>query len=163
MNIILLISRNDGILFSKGEYLLIPDIDDILSENILYNCYELAKLNNYEMIRFYIYSGNGYLFFGNILNMLESEKILYPRIANYIYYGLGYLEQIDFNLSNKFIKRDAYIRAVNSINQFYLQQYMINLEDGLMNFILYRTIKSFFLLKKIGYYYLYISFINKIN
>lgn len=148
-----LISRNDGILFSKGEYLIIPDIDDILSENILYNCYESAKLNNYEMVRFYIYLGNGHLLFENIIDNIESEKILYPRLSTYIYYGLGSLEQIDYNLSNKFIKREAYMRALCSISQFYLKQYMTLLEDGLMDFILYRTIKSFFFLKKIGYYY----------
>ena len=105
------------------------------------------------MVRFYIYFGNGHLLFENIVDKLESERILYPRLSTYIYYGLGYLEQIDYNLSNKFIKREAYMRALCSISQFYLKQYMTLLEDGLMDFILYRTIKSFFFLKKIGYYY----------
>lgn len=31
---------------------------------------------------------------------------------------------------------------------------MINLEDGIMNFILYRTVKSFYFFKKLEYYYL---------
>ena len=31
---------------------------------------------------------------------------------------------------------------------------MINLEDGLMNFILYQTVKSFYFFKIIGYYYI---------
>ena len=39
-----LISRNNGVLFSKGEYLIMPDIDDILSYNVLYNCYQFAKI-----------------------------------------------------------------------------------------------------------------------
>ena len=149
-----LISRNNGVLFSKGEYLIIPDIDDILSYNILYTCYQLSKNNDYEMIRFNIYYGNKTLFFNEIVNELESESINQPKLSTYLFYGLGYLKQIDFNLSNKFIKRDAYIRTLNSINPFYLNQYMINLEDGIMNFILYRTVKSFYFLNKIGYYYL---------
>ena len=129
-----LISRNNGVLFSKGEYLIIPDIDDILSYNILYTCYQLSKNNDYEMIRFNIYYGNKTLFFNKIVNELESESIYQPELSNYLFYGLGCLKQIDFNISNKFI--------------------MINLEDGIMNFILYRTVKSFYFLKKIGYYYL---------
>ena len=148
-----LISRNNGVLFSKGEYLIIPDIDDILAENILYNCYQKAKLNNYEMIRFNIYR-DGTLFFKEIVNELKSEPIYQPQLSKYLFYGLGFLKQIDFNLSNKFIKREAYIRALNYINKFYLNQYMINLEDGLMNFILYQTVKSFYFFKIIGYYYI---------
>ena len=149
-----LISRNDGILFSKGEYLIIPDIDDILSENILYNCYILANLNKYEMIRFNIYIGNKTIFFEDIVNEIENVVIFHPIITTYLFYGLGYIKQIDFNLSNKFIKRDAYVRALNSMEEFYLKQYMVNLEDGIMNYILYRIVKSFYFLKKIGYFYL---------
>ena len=40
------------------------------------------------------------------------------------------------------------------MNKFYLNQYMINYEDWLMNYILYRTAKSFVFIKRIGYYYL---------
>ena len=87
------------------------------------------------------------------VNKLKVKAIFQPELTTYLFYGLNKLEQIDFNLSNKFIKRDVYIRALNSINIFYLNQYMINYEDGLMNYILYRTAKSLFFLKRIGYYY----------
>ena len=40
------------------------------------------------------------------------------------------------------------------MNKFYLNQYMINYKDGLMNYIIYRTAKSFVFIKRIGYYYL---------
>ena len=40
------------------------------------------------------------------------------------------------------------------LNKYYLNIYMIIFEDGLMNFILYRSVKSFYYLKKIGYYYI---------
>ena len=38
-----LISRNIGALKAKGEFLIFPDSDDILSQNILSMCYELQK------------------------------------------------------------------------------------------------------------------------
>ena len=47
-----LIARNIGVLKSKGEFLIIPDADDILSKNILRICYYVAKKNNYDLIRF---------------------------------------------------------------------------------------------------------------
>ena len=149
-----LISRNVGILNSKGEYIIIPDVDDILAPNILQTCYDISKKNNYELIRFNIYIGNESIFFDNIVDGIEVRQIYQPELSTYLFYGKGDLQQIDFNLSNKFIKRISYIRALNSMNNFYLNQYMVNLEDGIMNYILYRTAKSFYFIKKIGYYYL---------
>ena len=49
-----LISRNHGAIIARGEYIMLPDPDDILSENILKVCYELAKKNKLEMIRYNI-------------------------------------------------------------------------------------------------------------
>ena len=65
---------------------------------------------------------------------------------------------IDFNVSNKFIKREALIRAVNLLDKEYLNNYMIHCEDQLLNYILYKTVKSFYFLKRIGYYYIINSF-----
>ena len=149
-----LICRNIGVINSRGTYIIMPDADDILSENILKTCYETATKNNIEMIRFNIYIGNESIFFEYYTNKLKVKPIFQPELKTYLFYGLENLEQIDFNLSNKFIKRDAYIRALNLINKFYLNQYMINYEDGLMNYMLYRIAKSFVFIKKIGYYYL---------
>ena len=41
-----LISRNNGVLKAKGEYIILPDPDDMLSKYILNNCYKLAKKYN---------------------------------------------------------------------------------------------------------------------
>ena len=149
-----LISRNIGIINSSGKYIIMPDADDILSENILKTCYESAIKNNIDIIRFNIYIGNENIFFDYYVNKLKVKPIFQPELKTYLFYGLNTLEQIDFNLSNKFIKREIFISALNSMNKFYLNQYMINYEDGLMNYMLYRTAKSFVFIKRIGYYYL---------
>ncbi len=150
-----LITRNEGVLFSKGEYIIIPDPDDILSKDILNECYKVSKVKNLEMIRFNILDkSSNNIFFDIYTNKLESRVIYQPELSFYLFYGIGYLEQNDFNLSNKFIKRMAYIRALNSMSKFFLGQYMTNFEDGIMNFILYRTVNSFYFMNKIGYYYI---------
>ena len=46
------ISRNLGALYAKGKYIIIPDPDDIISENILLLCYNYAEKYKYELIRF---------------------------------------------------------------------------------------------------------------
>ena len=148
------ISRNIGVLKSKGEYIMLPDPDDILSKNIIHICYDIAENNKYEMIRFNIYLGKGKIFFSEIVNNLKSIPIYQPELSRYLFYGLGKLREIDFNISNKFIKRSSFIIALNYLEKYYLSLYTLIYEDGLMNFILYRTVKSFYFLKKIGYYYI---------
>ena len=96
------------------------------------------------MIRFNIYLGNKKIFFNNIVNGLESRTIYQPELSTYLFYGSGKIMQIDFNVSNKMIKREAYIRALNSLNNYYLNIYMINYEDGVLNYIIYRNVRSFF-------------------
>jgi len=150
-----LISRNEGALISKGEYLIFPDPDDIFSQDILNICYQYSKINNYEIIRYNLLDQReNDIFYNSIVNKLDSRRIEQPELFYYLFYGIGKLKQIDFNLANKFIKRESYIRALNSINSFYLKQYMINFEDGIMNYILYKTSKSFYFLKNIGYFYI---------
>ena len=147
-----LISRNDGAIISRGEYLIFPDPDDILSNDILKYCYNKANKENYDMIRFNLYGGKemGVLNFGEI----KTQKVYQPELSYYIFYNKGYLKQTDYSISNKFIKRNIFIKALNSIKNYYLNQNMIVYEDGLINFKLYKFAKSLYYSKKIGYFYL---------
>ncbi len=150
-----LIARNIGILMSKGIYVIIPDSDDILSKNILKSCYYLSKKYNYEMIRFNQYEQRTNGRWAKIVNKLKSYPIYQPQLSDYIFYALGYFKLNDFSVSNKFVKRELFIKTLNSINSFFLNQYMTIFEDGIINFALHRQAKSLYLLKEVGYYYLY--------
>ena len=147
-----LFSRNIGVLFSKGAYLMLPDSDDILSEDIMNQCYNIAIKNDYEIIRFNMYSEKFFPF--SIIPENLKNPIFQPELSNYLFYGYGFKKIVDGIISNKFIKTKTYIKSLNSINYYYLNQYMIYFEDGLINFALHRNAKSLYLLKKIGYYYI---------
>ena len=147
-------SRNLGILKSKGIYLMIPDPDDILLENTLRYFYYFSIKYNYELIRFNVYCNYGNTFFGFITQNLESRPIYQPELSTFIFYGLGFLKQIDYNVCNKFIKREALMRSLNTFNSKDLLMFMTCHEDGLLNYNLYRTSKSSYFLKKFGYYYI---------
>ena len=140
-----LISRNIGILKSKGDYIIIPDIDDILSKSIIKLCYNLAKRYNYEMIRFNVYEGERGDYLIRIVKILKSRLILQPELSTYLFYGMGYLKLNDFNLWNKFIKREALIRTLNNIRKFYINQKMTIYEDGLIIIIFYIEILILFI------------------
>ena len=146
-------SRNIGSLISRGEFVILPDPDDILEQSCLQYFYNLAKKNDFELIRFYIYQGKGIIYFGKHIIHLQSKPIYQPELSTYIFYAKKYLFQIDFNVSNKFIKREALIRALNYIsNNIFL--YINRFEDGILNYFLFRASKSFYFAKKIGYYYI---------
>ena len=115
--------------------------------NLLY-FYNLAIRNNYELIRFYIYTGKRRIYFGYHVIPLPSIPIYQPELSTYLFYASKFLRQIDYNVSNKFIKREALIRAMSIIsNELFI--YMTNFEDGVLNYFLYRASKSFILKKKL--------------
>ena len=51
-------SRNQGILLSKGKYILIHDPDDLLLNNILMKSYEISEYYNLDIIQFYVIRGS---------------------------------------------------------------------------------------------------------
>ena len=147
-------SRNLGVIYSRGKYLIIPDPDDILSKDILNTCYNFAVKFNCEIIRFAIYRGNGIIAFDKYVNKYGNKLIYQPELSTNIFYGNNELEEIDINIYNKFIKKEVYLKSLNILNNFYLNMYMTYMEDSLMNYILIRTAKILYFSKKIGYYYL---------
>ncbi len=147
------ITRNIGVLFSKGKYIILPDPDDIISKDILSICYNQCEKFKYEIIRFILYNGNKNIF--NNDNILNEDKPVYqPELSTKIFYINNELIRTDFSLCNKFMKKEVYIKTINFINNFYLNLYIIIYEDQILNFILYKTAKSFYYLKVIGYYYI---------
>ena len=147
-----LISRNIAGLKAKGEFLIFPDPDDILSPDVLEKCYHYAKKYNFEFIRFNMYSDRNYVF--SFIPDNLSNIIYQPELRIHLIYGLGYTSIIDGILNNKFITKVLFIKCLNSIKHYYLNKKMIYFEDGLINFSFYLNAKSLYLLKSIGYYYM---------
>ena len=149
-----LISRNIGVCKSKGEFLLFVDPDDLLTNNILNYYTSLIKKYDYDLIRFNLYMGNYDLTLPKIVYYLKNIPIFETNILYNLFFGFGKLLQLDFYITNKLIKRQLFIRVLNSVNKYFLKQFMIDCEDGLINFMLYKLSKSYYFTRKIGYYYI---------
>ena len=148
-------ARNLGVLFAKGKYVNIPDPDDIISKNILSNCYKYAEKYKYDIIKFRIKIKNEIVNLKNIENLInEFGDIHQPQLSTYLFYFNNDIKYRDFPLWNKFIKKDIYIITLNSFNKFYFNMYITFMEDRIMNYILYRYAKSLYYIKNIGYYYI---------
>ena len=147
-------SRNLGTLYSKGQYLILPDPDDIISKNILKSCYFYAQKYNYEIIRFIMYLGSEKISFTEIIKKLGKKSVYQPELSSYLFYGYNKLFIIDYNVCNKFIKKDVYIKALYYLKKYYLNIYIKYSEDFLFIYFLLRTANSFYFYKAIGYYYI---------
>ena len=143
-----LISRNQGVIKSKGEYLMFVDPDDILSSDILKYVYNIAKKLNYEFIRFNIYKGNNIIDLEKIVNSLKEGPFYKPLLNLFLYYLNRNHKLIDFYITNKLIKRNLFIKALININKFFLNQFMIDCEDGLIKCFIKSQI-LYLLLKKL--------------
>ena len=150
------VSRNEGALVSKGEFLIFADPDDILICDILKYSFKAAKKGNYDIVRFNGYN-NGKIINYNLLKKFKKNPIFQPELSLYTYYGFNGLrkfKQNDYYIWNKLIKRNIFISTLNSINEYYSNKYIIDCEDGLINFILNRKAKSLFYIKYLGYFYI---------
>ena len=147
------ISRNIGAFKARGEFLIFPDSDDILSRDVLNICFKTCKKFNYDLIRFNMYSDNCFIF--SLIDIHLKRTIFQPELRTYLIYGYGYPKLVDGIISNKFVRRQTYLISLNNIEEFYLKQKMIYFEDGLMNLALHLNAKSLYLLNHIGYYYIY--------
>ena len=104
------------------------------------------------MIRFLQYTGVNHININD--NNKKKISLFQPELSLYIFYGNNELQIIDFFINNKFLKKDVYIKSLDILKFSYLNLYLICYEDQIMNYIIHRISKSFFLLNKIGYYYL---------
>ena len=154
---IILIKHNSNkgtLMISKGKYIIFGDPDDLFSNDIFYFCFKNAENYNFDMIRYNAYNGKGLINLDFIVNNLKKKTIYQPELSLYLFNGLGKLEEIDYFIWNKLIKKEIFILALNMIDKYYLSQYMIDCEDGLLNFMLYKVAKSYYFIKRIGYYYI---------
>ena len=148
------ITRNIGLLSSKGKYIIIPDPDDILSQDILKKCYNYAEKYNYDIVKFTTYvRGPRDIDIKGYYYSFENRPIYQPELSTLVFYDNNELRMRDYLITNKIIKRAQFIIGLNSLNDFYSNLQMSIAEDTLMIYIIYQKANSFYYLKKVGYYY----------
>ena len=90
------VTRNIGVQYSSGKYIIIPDPDDIISKDIVRTCYLYAEKFKYELIRFNSYIGGGKLGFQDLINITESGPVYQPKLSSEIFYGSKELQMVDY-------------------------------------------------------------------
>ena len=159
-NVGTLINRNDGAINSKGEYLLFIDADDMLFNNTLNRIYSLAIEKNVEILQFRAYWGRdleNYFFYEEYGFKHKTSIIEQPELSKLMYYEYedqNKTIQTEYNLWGKLIKRELFLKVLDNISKYYLNQHMTLHEDGLILFILFKIAKTYLYINEFGMFYL---------
>lgn len=139
-------SRNRGVLFSRGKYILIIDPDDFLLNNILMKSYKVAIKFKLDIVQFYHTMGNYNQNHLHILNKY-SKPIQKPDI-----------EKIFFNnptryLWDKLIRKSTFIKSIYFMREKYRKERFIIHNDEIACFGIFKTANSYGQIEEVGYYY----------
>ena len=140
-------SRNEGILLSKGKYILIHDPDDLLLNNILIKSYEIAEYYNLDILQFYVIRGS---FDKNKIwkrNKYKSGILYSEEVKNVFFFS------VTRTLWDKLIKREIFVKSINSMSkEFQKEKYIVHSDDTIFWGIICST-NSYGFLEQIGYFY----------
>ena len=141
-------SRNRGVLFAKGEYVLIVDPDDLLLNNILIKCYEISKYYNLDILQYFVIRGSYVK--NNIWyrNKYKSGILYSEKVKDVFYYS------ISRTLWDKLIKREVFINGINYMKkEFQNEIYFVHSDDTIFWGII-NSAESYGFLEQIGYFYI---------
>ena len=140
-------SRNQGVLLSKGEYILIIDPDDLLLNDILIKSYEIADYYNLDILQYYVIKGS---YKKNRIwekNKYKSGIIYTNEVKEVFFYS------ISRTLWDKLIKKSVFIKGINFMNtEFQKEKYFVHSDDTIFWGII-NSANSYGFLEQIGYFY----------
>ena len=140
-------SRNEGVMLSKGEYILIIDPDDLLLNNIFVKAYEYAKYYDLDILQYYVIRGSYQVNKIWLKNKYKSGILYSKQVKEVFFYS------VSRTLWDKLIKRDTFIKGIFFMKQeFNKERYFIHSDDTIFWGII-SSANSYGFLEQIGYFY----------
>ena len=148
-----LYARYCGAIFSKGEYIIFVDSDDIILKKGILQSYNHLKNNNLEMVQFHSVFEDNKNTFINRRHYLYSSVVYQPILSYIFYYKKNEGTELNTALWDKVIKREVVLKSINYIGLKYLNEKIIIENDVILLFSLFRNCYSFQYIDELGYYY----------
>jgi len=148
-------SRLDGILYSRGKYIIAFDTGDLYEDNYVlfdsYNIIERYKLDSIKFIFRKIHNFNNLSDFTIPYANRKKEKIVYNKknIKSFdkeIFKDCG-------NIWNRLIRTDIYIKGIFFLNELMLNVYKNFWEDIWYNNIVNMASNNYSIINRVGYVY----------
>lgn len=156
-------SRVDGVLNSKGNFIILMDPDDmLLNPNLFENLYYYYLKYNLDMIEFTIFhyeEKKKHLYIKKDKNHFHnySKTIIYqPELFDILFY--------DFNIKNyssvkcravwnKIIRKEVLLKTINYLGRDYYKKFFITAEDTLINILNFQFAQNYSNINYPGYMY----------
>jgi glycosyltransferase involved in cell wall biosynthesis len=159
-------SRVEGVLNSKGKYILFIDPDDLLLNQFLLDILFHYNINlNLDIIEFTVYhtiERKKKIFIPNEHHLSHihnfTEDIIYqPKLSNILFHvpqSKNYSKVICRTLWNKLYRKQVLLRTIKFIgNDYYYNYYIIIIEDTLLNIINFQFAHNYTNINLPGYLY----------
>jgi glycosyltransferase involved in cell wall biosynthesis len=149
-------SRLDGILYSRGKYIICFDNGDLYEDNYVleeaYNIMEYYKLDSAKFLfrltksLYGIENSSIPFHIGNHSNIIFDSKRI-EKYNNFIFRGWG-------NIWNRIVRSNIYIKGLYLLNDFILNLYKNIWDDIWCNTLINKVSNSFAIYERIGYIYI---------
>ena len=153
-----LFSYFQGVIHSKGEYLLSVDPDDMLANpRILEIAYYYAKKYEADILQFDRVMGNYSNLVYNYRPNKHRKELLKKPMINELFYRekKGKLNKSNRELWDKLVLRELYMEAMEELHDEIINKHlrMNYYSDMIVNFLLYKYASSYYYIDEIGYFY----------
>ena len=158
-------SRIDGVLNSKGEYIIFLDPDDMfINSNLFQKLFEYNLKYNFDILEFTVYYQNEEkkkIFFPshhklNHYHNFKKNIIYQPELSNILFYDPQMKQLTDIicrSIWNKIIKKKLLLKSIIYINKYYRKECFNYAEDTFMNIINFQFASNYSCINLPGYLY----------
>ena len=149
-------TRLDGILYSRGKYIILFDSGDLYEDNYVledaFNIMEKYNLDSSKFLFRIIRSYKTYKESSIFFHVNENSRIIYgptdiSNFNNYIFQGWG-------NIWNRLTRANIYIKGIYLLNDIVLNLYKNVWDDVWFNSMINKVSYSFLIYERVGYIYM---------
>ena len=151
-----LYSRYRGAIYTKGEYIIFVDSDDIVLKEGILNSYNYIKNHDLDIIEFNSVFERSNFQIEISRRYYKYSNIIYQPILSYIFfYKKNKGSELNTALWDKLIKKSVLSKLFKYIGKNYLNKRVIIENDVIILFSLFRISNSFQYIDELGYYYFF--------
>ena len=150
-------SRFTGIVFSRGDYISFADPDDFYLPDILGNAYNVAIMNNLEIVHYPVLEERRRR--RRIIRGGERHTPGVILTANELKYYMFYEHHKNYAkiestfIWDKIYKRNLLLKSMHEFPDNFLNEYFRMHDDNLFLFVIFQNANSYYFLNQYGYYW----------
>ncbi len=154
----ILFSKSLGVKISRGKYVIVVDQDDIFLSKILFDTiYKKTEKYNLDILQYkrviFIENKKKIIFIPN-KNFPNYNSIIVQPILGETKNFLNNSLAFSFNLWDKIIRKHIYIKALNFVGENLYKSKIIQREDHIVTFALYKVANRYMRINIDGYLYI---------